>query len=118
MASHLLKKLLSVASITVALIVTSVIPASAEVLAAASCSVHLQPQMAIGPTIQEHRHWLQMPYAFNGKPYVIINGRTRRSYHWSFWNNQGNVGKFGVPTSYATAFPGWVRDPWILAYEC
>jgi hypothetical protein len=66
----------------------------------------------------DNRHYLEMPYAFNGGTYTIVNMRTYESFHWDFWGNIGGTGKFGVSTWYAFTHPGGLRTAGTWFYPC
>lgn len=88
--------------------------------ASAACQSRawLRPVEVSGPVWQQHRHYLEATFAFNGSRYVIINMRTYRSYSWSFWGNFNGRGRFGVDTTWTLANPTWRSDPWLLVYNC
>ena len=111
------KKLLSIGVMLIVLLGVSLAVAPQPALAACGKSVWLTPRERPGPIWEQERHWLEAPFAINGR-YAIVNMREHRSYDWKQWDNKDGRGRFGVSTRWALVNFWWKSDPWLLLYNC
>ena len=84
-----------------------------------SSRASLEAEVRPGPSLERHRHSLELTAGYDGSAYVIVNSRTGFVYHWGYEGpNNTAQAVFGVPTGFAISNPGWEGDPWLLLYDC